>query len=63
MFRKLILKPLDQRGNIKYKKFLIRGQEAGKITPFPVWMIPIPVLKVDFEPLKSYENDVEKEVF
>ena len=42
---------------------MIRGQEVGEIIPFPVWIIPFPVLKIDFEPFGSYENDVEKEVF
>ena len=42
---------------------MIRGQEVGQIIPFPVWIIPSPVLKISFEPLGSYENDVGKEDF
>ena len=37
--------------------------EVGDIFPFLVLIIPFPVLKINFEPLGSYENDVEKEDF
>ena len=35
----------------------------GKIVPFPVWVIPFPVLKTNFEFLGLYGKNVEKEVF
>ena len=35
----------------------------GEIIPFPVWIIPFPALKINFEFLGIYEEDVEKTVF
>ena len=32
-----------------------------KIIPFPVWIIPIPVSKIDFEPFGSNEKHFIKE--
>ena len=35
----------------------------GEIIPFPVWIIPFPVLKIIFEPLGTNERHFVKEVF
>ena len=35
----------------------------GEIIPFPVWIIPLPVLKINFEPLGSNDKCFVKEVF
>ena len=35
----------------------------GEINPFPVWIIPFPVLKFIFEPLGSNKKHLVKEVF
>ena len=35
----------------------------GEIIPFPVWIIQFPVLKINFEPLRSNEKYFVKEVF
>ena len=35
----------------------------GEIIPFPVWVIPFPVLKIIFEPLGTNEKPFVKEVF
>ena len=35
----------------------------GEIIPFPVWIFPFPVLKIDFETLASNERHFVKEVF
>ena len=35
----------------------------GEINPFPVWIIPFPVLKINFEFLDRYGEDVVKEGF
>ena len=43
--------------------FFIRGLEVGRMIPFSVWIIPFPVMKINVQPLGSYENDVEKEFF
>ena len=43
--------------------FFIRSLEVGEIIPFPVWLIPFPVLKIDFELMGSNEKHFEKEVF
>ena len=40
--------------------FLIRGPEVGEIIPFPVWMIPLPVLKIDYELLGENERHFVK---
>ena len=45
------------------EKHSVKSQEVGEIIPFSVWIIPFPVLKINVQPLGSYENDVEKEVF
>ena len=42
---------------------MIGGLEIGEIIPFPVWIIPVPVSKIDFKPLGSNENYSVKEVF
>ena len=42
--------------------FLIRGLEVGEIIPFPVWIIPFPVLKTKFETLGTNEKYFIKEV-
>ena len=42
---------------------MIRGMEVAEIIQFPVWMIPFPVLKINFEVLGRYGKDVVKEVF
>jgi len=39
------------------------GLKVGKIIPFPVWIIPLSVLKINFELLGTNENPFEKEVF
>ena len=36
--------------------FLIRGLEVGKVILFPVWIIPSPVLKIDYE--KHFEREI-----
>ena len=41
----------------------MRGYEVGETIPFPVWIIPFPVLKIDFEPLRTNEKYFVKEVF
>ena len=35
----------------------------GEIIPYPVWIIPFPVLKINFEPLGTYEKHFIKEDF
>ena len=35
----------------------------GEIIPFPVWIIPFPVLKINFETIGSIEKCFVKEVF
>ena len=35
----------------------------GEIISFPVWIIPFPVLKIDFELFGSNEEHFVKEVF
>ena len=35
----------------------------GEIIRFPVWIIPYPVLKIQFQFLGKYEGDVVKKVF
>ena len=35
----------------------------GEIIPFHIWIIPFPVLKINFEFLGRYGEDVIKEVF
>ena len=39
-----------------------RGLEVGEIIPFPVWIIPFFVLKIDFEPPGTDEKYFVKEV-
>ena len=45
------------------RSFLIKGLEVGEIIPFPVWIIAFPVLKIDFEPLRSNEKHCAKGFF
>ena len=42
---------------------MIRGPEVGEIIKFPVWIIPFPVLKINFELLGMNEKHFVKEVF
>ena len=35
----------------------------GEVIPFPVWIIPFPALKINFETLGSNEKSFSKEVF
>ena len=35
----------------------------GEIISFPIWIIPFPVLEINFEPLGSNEKYYVKEVF
>ena len=35
------------------RSFLIRDPEVGDIIPFPVWIIPFTVLKINYEPLET----------
>ena len=35
----------------------------GEINPFPVWIFPFPVLKINLEPLGSNEKHVVKSFF
>ena len=35
----------------------------GEIIPFPVWIIPFPVLKINYEPLGTNGRHIVKEVF
>ena len=37
--------------------------EVGEIIPFPAWMIPFPVLKINFKFLGNNEEYFVKEVF
>ena len=46
--------------NIFKKNSLIRGLEVGEIILFPVWMIPFPVLKTNFEPFGSNKKHFVK---
>ena len=41
---------------------MIRGQEVKEIIPFPVWIIPFLVLKINFE-LLGVNRDTLEEVF
>ena len=34
---------------ISQKKFLFRGPEVGDKIPFPVWINPFPILKINYE--------------
>ena len=42
---------------------MIRGQEIGEIIPFPVWIIPFPVLKPSFKVVDKIKKHFVKEVF
>ena len=35
----------------------------GEIIPFPVWLIPYPGLKINFDLLGKYGEDVVKDVY
>ena len=35
----------------------------GEIIPYPVWIIPLPVLKINFETLRTNERRFVKGVF
>ena len=37
--------------------------EVREIIPFPLWIVPFPVLKINFEPLGSNVKHFVKEVF
>ena len=37
--------------------------QMGEIIPFPVWIIPFPVLKINFELLGTNVQDFVKEIF
>ena len=39
---------------------MIRDLEVGEIIPIPLWIIPFPVLKINFEPLGSNEKHFVK---
>ena len=43
--------------------FLIRGPELGEIIPFPVWIIPFPILKINSEFLGLNEKHFVKDIF
>jgi len=45
------------------KSFLIRSLEVRGMIPFPVWIIPFPVSKVNFKPLGLNEKHSVKEIF
>ena len=49
--------------NIQENKFLIRGRGVGKIIPFPVWIIPFPILKINSEFFGLNEKHFVEEVF
>ena len=42
---------------------MIEGLEVREIIPFPVWINPFPVSKIDFEPFGSNEKQFVKGVF
>ena len=42
--------------------FFIRGLEVREKIPFPVWIIPFPVLNIHFELLGANEKHFVKEV-
>ena len=62
LFSKLYLSPLVWETFCK-TSFFIRGMEVGEIIPFPVWTIPFPVLKIDFEFFGTYKKHFGKEFF
>ena len=45
------------------KNLLIEYLEVGEIIPFPVWTIPFPVLKINFEFFGTYKKHFGKEFF
>ena len=62
-FLKLISTPWIKWETFCNRSFLIRGMEVGEIIPFCVWIIPFPVLEINFEPLGLKEKHCVKEVF
>ena len=45
------------------KKVFDERPGSGKIIPFPVWLIPFPVSKINFELIGQNEKHFVKEVF
>ena len=50
---------IGEMRNILYT-FFDQTLRVVKIIPFPVWIIPYPVLKIKFEPLGPNENSMKK---
>ena len=44
-------------------KFFDRRPLSARYIPFPVYIIPFPVLKIDSKPLGRHKTDFVKEVF
>ena len=47
----------ENENDFEKEVFFNRGLEVGEKIPFPVWIIPFPVLKINFKLLGSNEKD------
>ena len=63
MFWKSILKSLIKLETFCNRSVLIRGLEVEEIIPFPDWINPFPVLKINFELLEKNEGHFVKDIF